>query len=387
MRPPASQEFIDERQRFISDNGLDSRRRPNIGRRKPLVVIVTDTKLPQCFLFRVEHKLKILRRLGIGAEFVSPDDIHESLELLQFATALIFYRMPMSDLFVLHLEEARRLGLKVGYDIDDPLFDRQTLAASAGLAALGPGMRAHHLEETARFRHAMRLVDFIIVSTPSLAMLARASIADGPNGPPVFVWRNVLDDSAMPESANDSVPSNRVIGYFSGSPAHDPDFDVAAEALVRALERHPDLGLLIGGYVSRRSDLARFRGRVRYQTFVDYGTYLGAISHCDLVIIPLADDAFNAQKSAVRLLDAATMEKPAIASAVGDQANLVRHGETGWLARPGDWDDVLSEALADGGLLRAVGRAARRDLVGTFSLSNYGRSLDPTLLEHLRGTE
>lgn len=124
--------------------------------------------------------------------------------------------------------------------------------------------------------------------------------------------------------------------------------------------------------------------QVEHQPFRDYDQYLAALAGADAVLVPLADDPFNACKSAVRVLDAAAVARPVIASPVGDLAHAVVPGETGWLAqRPDDWAAALRAlaALPDRG--RSMGLAARQALQRDLSAPEAAGVTDPGLLAWL----
>lgn len=124
--------------------------------------------------------------------------------------------------------------------------------------------------------------------------------------------------------------------------------------------------------------------QIRQEPFRDYDQYLAALSSADAVLVPLSQDPFNACKSAVRLIDAAAVARPVIASPVGDLVNAVVPGKTGWLAAtPEEWAGALAAlaALPDRG--RQMGAAARAKLQHDMSAPEAASVSDPALLEWL----
>ncbi|MGA9492714.1 MAG: hypothetical protein WBV80_21035, partial [Mycobacterium sp.] len=89
------------------------------------ILVIGSQNLPQCWLYRVQQKVEFLRMAGYDAvaiDFgrVSPTEIHEHL---CFASHVIIFRLPaFSDVLMLTLY-AKRLGVKLFYDIDDLIFD------------------------------------------------------------------------------------------------------------------------------------------------------------------------------------------------------------------------------------------------------------------------
>lgn len=58
----------------------------------------------------------------------------------------------------------------------------------------------------------------------------------------------------------------------------------------------------------------------------------GALSGVHFGLAPLSEDAWTLGKCGLRVLQTLAVGRPCVASAVGVQADQVRHGETGWLA-------------------------------------------------------
>ncbi len=61
---------------------------------------------------------------------------------------------------------------------------------------------------------------------------------------------------------------------------------------------------------------------------------------------------------------------PVIANPVGVQTEMVRHGETGFLARtPGEWIEAVGRLAGDAELRRRMGRAGRRLVEARYSVA------------------
>jgi glycosyltransferase involved in cell wall biosynthesis len=82
------------------------------------------------------------------------------------------------------------------------------------------------------------------------------------------------------------------------------------------------------------------------------------ISACDLIVEPFLSDRF----SSVNLLEAMAMGKPVIATDIGEQREIIRHGIDGYLVAPGDVKELSSrilQLLAKPEDLDRIGRQAR----------------------------
>ncbi|MFN0263109.1 glycosyltransferase [Tepidamorphus sp. 3E244] len=380
---PGPSDLLDERRRFLGLENLFNRphAKPSVAR----VVILSETQLPQCHHYRVRQKIDALRSFGVEAVSCEPGDLYNSINAIQYASAVIAYRLPNHELFQLHLDEARRLGIPFGYDVDDPVFDEKTLGANASLAQLDSFIRDGQLRDAVNFRQAIRACDFCIGSTPALVDLLIDTV--GLKHDKVFLWRNGVDAATLKkgrkliERRNDN-GKKIVIGYFSGSLAHNADFDVLRPSLFALMQANPSVHLLVGGYLGEIGEFQFIGDRVEQYPYLDYNHYLERVAKCDLVLIPLRDDIFNRNKSVVRFLDAAAVGKPVAASAVGDFVDIIREGETGFLVNNDQWSERLGVLLSDRKLLREVGKHARDYVETNFSADLMCGNLDATLLRH-----
>jgi len=96
----------------------------------------------------------------------------------------------------------------------------------------------------------------------------------------------------------------------------------------------------------------------------------GEIGQCDLGVMPLPDNEWSRGKCALKLLQYMAAGVPVVASPVGVNADLVRHGENGLLAAdsPG-WEDALGQLAADAELRARLGEAGRQTVIRDFSLA------------------
>lgn len=82
--------------------------------------------------------------------------------------------------------------------------------------------------------------------------------------------------------------------------------------------------------------------------------------HFDIGIMPLEDNEYQRGKCGMKLLQYMAAGLPVVASPVGVNADLVRHGETGFLAESvADWHDAISALQLSPDLRARFGRAGR----------------------------
>ncbi len=130
-------------------------------------------------------------------------------------------------------------------------------------------------------------------------------------------------------------------------------------------------GLTITHHVSRLTlDVSRFTSDVTYCGWVPSDTLPTYFAQADLAIYPFDDTLVNRAKCAVKLRDLLAAGVPVVAEAVGQNREMIRHGETGWLVPPGDvpsFAEAVVRLLEDAQLRERLGQAAARDVRERFA--------------------
>jgi len=130
-------------------------------------------------------------------------------------------------------------------------------------------------------------------------------------------------------------------------------------------------GLTVTHHVSRLTfDVSRLTFDVIYCGWVPSDTLPTYFAQADLAIYPFDDTLVNRTKCAVKLRDLLAAGVPVVAEAVGQNREMIRHGETGWLVPPGDvpsFAEAVVRLLEDARLRERLGRAAARDVRERFA--------------------
>jgi glycosyltransferase involved in cell wall biosynthesis len=90
----------------------------------------------------------------------------------------------------------------------------------------------------------------------------------------------------------------------------------------------------------------------------DLGPLLAA---ADVALYPMRDTLINRAKCSAKLLDLMVLGRPIVTHRVGQQGEYLRHGESGWLADPGDLAGLAAgvlHLLGDPTLAARLGAAA-----------------------------
>ena len=103
---------------------------------------------------------------------------------------------------------------------------------------------------------------------------------------------------------------------------------------------------------------------------------IARIAAFDIGIMPLHDTPWERGKCAYKLIQVMAAGKPVIASPVGANRQVVRHGVNGFLAETTQqWIEALRTLTADGELRRRMGEEARKTVAEHYASAVIGPRL------------
>jgi glycosyltransferase involved in cell wall biosynthesis len=113
----------------------------------------------------------------------------------------------------------------------------------------------------------------------------------------------------------------------------------------------------------------------------DLATEVDALATFDVGLMPLTDDPWARGKGGYKILQYMAMGIPTVASPVGINVEMLRHGKTGFLAADvDDWIRALDTLILDRALRRELGEAARADALARYSLAHYAPAFVDALM-------
>ena len=231
------------------------------------------------------------------------------------------------------------------FELDDDLWnvDRQN-RISQGFYS-DPTVRANLVEN-------IKVADAVTVTTEPLADIVRkwnSNVVILPNTVPtdILQW--------TPGQYGDRL----TIGW-QGSPTHDGDWLAPSIHIKRAFEilsANRSLEMHTVGEVPKHFPEVYPHRHSPWQD--DIMAYYRLLDW-HIALAPLADTAFNRSKSDIRVLEAAALGFPVVASNVYTYRDFIRHGETGFLVRShGEWAKYLRTLIVDPDARLAMSSAAR----------------------------
>ena len=115
-------------------------------------------------------------------------------------------------------------------------------------------------------------------------------------------------------------------------------------------------------------------------------TEAAEIAAADIGISWIPDDDWSRGKCGLKVLQYMAAGLPVVANPVGVHAEMVRHGETGFLADTAEeWVDAVGRLARDPDLRRRMGAAGRRLLEDRYSVASGARRWTALLDELRRG--
>lgn len=329
--------------------------------------------------YRVVQPLRKLHQHGLASTSTfHRDDLARNLERvteLLVGADLVHIYSPSDEDWLTLIRQCRKLGKLVVADFDDDPFNvspwnpayqhigveevayewpdgsREMLWAEDMVSHRGePGV--FNIERNLRTRDLFAVnfkrADLITTTTDLLAERLRQF------NPNVAVAPNLIDLAEYPR-----LDLNRRgvrIGWQGGS-SHYEDLWVMLEPLQRVLEKYPHATFvylgdlrLAGLFKCLPSAQVELHGWVNHAAY----SYKLATLALDIGLCPLADNAFNRNKSAIKWMEYSAGGAATVASAMPPYAPVITDGETGLLV-PGDgWFMALETLVLNADLRRRL---------------------------------
>jgi glycosyltransferase involved in cell wall biosynthesis len=245
---------------------------------------------------------------------------------------------------------ARAAGCRVLFDVDDLVFDTRYVSLVLETLDRTPGeaMLDEWFAAMSRVGAMLRLCDGAISTNHFLS----ARIEEFAQLP-TWVVPNFLNHLQLERSAeirrtrhtserSDGVAS---IGYFSGTPTHNRDFELVSTALAKVMTRHPDVRVLIVGFLDVGPALRGFGDRIDILPVTDFLTLQTLIGATSLNIVPLQTNVFSNSKSELKYFEAAIVETPTLATPTYSFRLAIQDGVNGYLVDTYDWEERLEQAV------------------------------------------
>jgi glycosyltransferase involved in cell wall biosynthesis len=263
----------------------------------------------------------------------------------------IFFQRPMLELPTCRLESIAATGRESLFDFDDAIY-------------LNRATRR-------KFPRIVEMVDWVVAGNRHLA-----EAADAPGK--TVVIPTVVDTTAWTRQATRDTSGAQVVVGWTGLASNYRQLAIAAPGIARALERTGAKFMVIAdapppsALDCLRAEFVRWSPRREVDD----------LSRMDIGVMPLPDGPYERGKCAFKLIQYMALGRPALASPVGANAEVVTDGSDGFLPRDaGAWEEQLTALIADPAQRDAVGTRARERIVSGYSVD----AVVPRYLKILQG--
>ena len=336
-------------------------------------------------LYRCLHLQEQLTEMG--AEAVVREWREDNLNLVDEALQydlMVLQRVAMSAQVRRLIDAAHLQGKKVIFDTDDLIFEPQLIQWHRGVARLTAAEQQLYTEGVHRYQATLEACDYVLTTSALLAELAQK------HGKTAFVHRNAigremqaLGDQLLAQRQKQTREERIVIGYGSGTPTHDVDFEQTAPALLDMMTRYPQVELWLVGPLELPQSLNLLRHRIHRFPLTDWRGWFELVSQFDINLAPLEmNNLFCRAKSEIKFSEAALFEIPTVASRIDPFVYAITPGQNGLLAaNMVDWIDALDLLISQPAQRQLMGQAARRTVNEHYSLRARAAELTAILAQ------
>jgi len=312
---------------------------------------VPDSSTFRYRVFNMVEALDAAASRGVSATYFTRSELPVLERLVGAVDTLVICRSRYTTQLDGLVARARASGCRVLFDTDDLVFDTRYVPLLlethdrdpdeklwdewfAYIARMGSMLRRCEGAITTNQFLADRIIEFAPMPTwvvPNFLNTAQLRVAE-------TVRR------ARPATSDDAPVTS--IGYFSGTPTHNRDFEIASGALARLMTRHPRVRLRIVGFLDIGAELRALDDRIDILPLTDLLDLEKVIGSTDLNIVPLQSNIFTDSKSELKYFEAAIVNTPTLASPTYAYRSAIDDGHNGYLVDAYDWEGRLEQAVA-----------------------------------------
>ena len=311
-----------------------------------------DTTTFRYRVFNMVEALNAAPEAGISASWFSVIDFERMHRFIDQADAIVLVRSRYSPIVDRIIGRARTRKIPVFFDVDDLVFDQDYV--SLIIDSLDQNLDSDQIWEnwfaySGRIGATIRLCDGAITTNAYLASRISA-FAPGVICRIVPNYLNRLQQersSAIWEGKRDShfERDGKIhIGYFSGTPTHNRDFQVASSALASIMDEDPRVLVRVVGFLDTNGPLSPYRDRIELFPLQDFVNLQRLIGEVEVNVAPLQNNVFTNCKSELKYFEAAIVGSLTVASPTFTFRNSIRDGENGFLAGAHEWEAKIRRA-------------------------------------------
>lgn len=331
------------------------------------------------FRYRCYNPSEAINELSknTSASFFSYNDLAHAKEIAQSATTLVISRVRYDEKIQFLIDEFRKTGKSIYYDIDDLVFN----PSKAKLVADSIGYKLRNSDEwnawfayISRHEATMRLCDGCITTNSTLA-----NEIENHTNLPTRVMRNFINKEQEHYSdkifeakleKNYKTDGSIKIGYFSGTPTHARDFEIALDGLMSAINTNNRVRLILAGHIETKNFSKKIKNKIEIISYQNPISLQKTISEVDINIAPLELNIFTECKSELKFFEAGIVGTMTIASPSKVFNNCITNGKNGLLSNHDEWNKNLDFAINNRNFLIATSKESQKTAKEKYSWKN-----------------
>lgn len=245
-----------------------------------------------------------------------------------------------------------RLGIKTIFDYDDALF----IFKGSTYNKL-----ADRFKRPDKYLEIFKLADCVLAGNDWLRDQAGRYCADSRT---FEVAENLGRYTQIPQK----IEARSVTIGWLGSPSTEKYLYLIEPALRAVCKKYPDTKIKVIGGGAFKPD-----GLQVEQVSWSLETEVAHLHTFDIGIMPLPLEEWSKGKSGGKARTYMAIGLPAVCTRIGYNCELIRDGETGFLAETiEDWTVILTRLIEHAELRQQIGTAARQEVTDRFSLEHLG---------------
>jgi glycosyltransferase involved in cell wall biosynthesis len=305
---------------------------------------------------------------GSRVMLISPADYRRIARDLREADLLFIQRASCAGTYLV-CRCARRLGVEIVFDVDDAIFTKRVAGMKNPLYACFDAVArtADRVFAGSRFieEYARRFNENTLLMPTAVNM-------------EIFGARR----EAPPRGAGAKVFT---IGWLGAGEIHLPSLLLIREPLRELAKRHRIRFKMVSSLGSRKireafggvSGLEIDYGRDEWIPLEEVPREMAGV---DASVMPLVDTPYARGKCALKALESMAMRIPVVASGVGENNHIIRHGENGYLANTTEeWVRCIEELIRDEAKRRAVAERGFATVASGYTLPVVARRIEEAL--------
>jgi glycosyltransferase involved in cell wall biosynthesis len=325
------------------------------------------------YRYRVEQFLPYWNEYGIEVDptSITGKNYFEKLKLALTCKKYDYVwlqRKPLSGFFVALIANRSRLL----YDFDDALYARESYLDGSPKKPTQPGSK----QTLSRINTVLSRSVLVFAGSDALVNYARQFNSEG-----TFLVPTAFSmvSSLQPEGFRSS--GAVTIGWI-GHNLNLFFLSLIDEAAFAIQKSHPEVRFSV--MCGKPPEGLKTRWEFVQWSKEAEAAWLNSI---DIGLMPLVDDEWSRGKCAFKLLQYMAYGKPVVASSVGANRSVVKHGISGYLASStAEWHAAFESLIASPTLRRTMGEESLRHFLATYERRKVQELMAELLHRHYRST-